>query len=186
MPGKEVSTNEIVRDALNSGKQVFVPYIYELNVGKEKDKVMDMLRLRDESDLDSLKPDAWGIPTLSADSVQRRDNALGGDGIESDNASPRLDLIFVPSVAFDHQRRRLGHGRGFYDRYLERYSSAAIRCGSQMPLLGWCHPFSLAPLTRLTDLVTVGLALKPQLLPETESVPVDDNDWLIDRVIAPI
>jgi 5-formyltetrahydrofolate cyclo-ligase len=144
MPGKEVSTTEVVRDALKAGKEVFVPYIYEVAAPEGRGKVMDMLRLRSESDLDSLKPDAWGIPTLSDDSVSLRQNALGGYGLESDSASPQLDLIFVPSVAFDHERRRLGHGRGFYDRYLERYSSAATRCGSRMPLLGWCHSFSYA------------------------------------------
>ena len=39
----------------------------------------------------------------------------------------RLDLVFVPGVAFDLQGRRLGRGRGFYDRLLADVDG--IKCG---------------------------------------------------------
>ena len=32
------------------------------------------------------------------------------------------DIIFVPIVAFDKYRNRIGYGGGFYDRYLEKIS----------------------------------------------------------------
>ena len=32
------------------------------------------------------------------------------------------DIIFVPTVAFDKYRNRIGYGGGFYDRYLEKIS----------------------------------------------------------------
>ncbi|OGV32351.1 MAG: 5-formyltetrahydrofolate cyclo-ligase [Legionellales bacterium RIFCSPHIGHO2_12_FULL_35_11] len=32
----------------------------------------------------------------------------------------KLDLIFVPLVAFDHNKNRIGMGLGYYDRYLAR------------------------------------------------------------------
>lgn len=127
MPGKEMSTNDIVRQAFKDGKKVYVPYIHR-SKADPKLRMMDMLLLRDEHDLDSLKPDAWGIPSLSKESIGERENALGGMGcledINPDSQNfAKLDLIFMPSMAFDTLRNRLGHGKGFYDRYISLYQS---------------------------------------------------------------
>ncbi|KAJ9635810.1 hypothetical protein H2199_008162 [Coniosporium tulheliwenetii] len=82
MPSGEISTAEIVHDALKSGKKVFVPYTHKLqNVQAEQpSSIMDMLQLHSLADYDSLKPDKWGIPTLDAGSVSGRENCLGGKG----------------------------------------------------------------------------------------------------------
>jgi len=141
MPGREVSTRHIVLHALGDGKLVFVPY---LHAGEgTKSKVMDMLQLQDGDDFQSLESDAWGIPSLSKESVDKRRNALGGLGPSNDfshvhHSPPLLDLIFMPAVAFDQAYRRLGHGRGFYDRYLSRYNGAleSSHSSRRMPLLG--------------------------------------------------
>lgn len=37
-----------------------------------------------------------------------------------------LDVLIVPLVAFDEQCNRLGHGKGYYDRYLEHYKGLKI------------------------------------------------------------
>ena len=44
-------------------------------------------------------------------------------GIPEPNMSKKVekpDIIFIPIVAFDNYKNRLGYGGGFYDRYLER------------------------------------------------------------------
>ena len=104
-----------------------------------------MLQIRDEEDLNSLKPDSWGIPSLDARSIDSRPNALGGVGAQPDT-SPKLDLIFMPAVAFDRFHHRLGHGMGFYDRYLESYRTAVDQAGGRMPRLGTSGLFRLVTL----------------------------------------
>ena len=38
-----------------------------------------------------------------------------------------LTLLFIPLVAFNHRCERLGHGNGYYDRYLKQ--SDALKIG---------------------------------------------------------
>jgi 5-formyltetrahydrofolate cyclo-ligase len=63
----------------------------------------------------------------------RSEIAAGQFGIREPGAScveislNRLDLVLVPGVAFDLQGRRLGRGRGFYDRLLADVDG--IKCG---------------------------------------------------------
>lgn len=54
---------------------------------------------------------------------------------EADNVSPEdIDLAIVPGVAFDRNKHRLGHGKGFYDRLLSE-----LKC----PVIGVCQKWRL-------------------------------------------
>lgn len=136
MPGREISTAEIVLDALRKDKKVFIPYIYT-SKENSKSKEMDMLRLNSEADLRDLKPDAWGIPSLSAEDVEHRENAMGGVGVSTSTSESlnhsTLDLIFMPGMAFDHLNHRLGHGKGFYDKYISRLQKGGPTRASNQP-----------------------------------------------------
>jgi len=48
----------------------------------------------------------------------------------------RLDLTLVPGVAFDRQCRRLGRGKGFYDRLLAELSGSTCGVAFDQQLVG--------------------------------------------------
>ena len=129
MPGAELQTAQIVTHALESGKTVFVPFI------TRKSPTMDMLQLRDQQDFNTLKPDNWGIPSLDPASVEDRTNCLGYKGVKGTPAAGgHLDLVLVPAVAFDQDYNRLGHGKGYYDRFLKHYAQST----GKQPYLSKC------------------------------------------------
>ncbi|KAL2012505.1 hypothetical protein VTN00DRAFT_30 [Thermoascus crustaceus] len=175
MPTGEISTTGIVQDALKHNKEVFIPYIHSADVtpAQPKVSVMDMLALNSMEEFESLEPDKWGIPSLRAESVAGRKNCLGGYGVSP--ARPRdaagngfgLDLIVMPGMAFDKSLRRLGHGKGYYDYFLKTYSKEVESKTNTRR-----HPFLVA------------LALKEQILPPTEEIPVGGHDWPVDAIIV--
>lgn len=169
MPGGEIQTDAIVRDALSDGKQVFVPYLHKANP-ELKDlppRVMDMVQLKGLADYESLQPDKWGIPSIDPSTVHERNRILGAGTDEPAPDSPGLDLILMPGVAFDYDEvtghiRRLGHGKGFYDCFVARY----------------CHMYDSRDDSGRPSVFLFGLALKEQFLtpPQDEGIPVGPLD----------
>ncbi|KAK6509900.1 hypothetical protein TWF481_004628 [Arthrobotrys musiformis] len=163
MPAGEIDTTAIVQDALEQGKRVFIPFTHKAMPAPtpgedQKPSVMDMVSLESLEDYQGLKRNNWGIPTPTKKSLETRKNCM--DEIKTGN--PGLDLIVMPGVAFDGECRRLGHGKGYYDYFLRRYSE---RTDGKVPF-------------------TVGVALKDQFLVPPESVPVGDKDWPLDTIIV--
>ncbi|KAH0496868.1 hypothetical protein TgHK011_004212 [Trichoderma gracile] len=109
MPAAEIQTDAIVRHALSSGKQVFVPYLHKspLDEPGTPARVMDMVQLRDVRDYDGLQRDSWGIPSIDPATVHLRRRILGGGGgTDAQKAEQAtLDLILMPGVAFDTDER---------------------------------------------------------------------------------
>ena len=90
----EPSTEQIIRQSFADGKLVYVP--------KCVDGKMLAVHIHD---LDGLTPGAYGIPepTELADTV----------------VANEIDLILVPCISAFMDGRRLGHGAGYYDRFIE-------------------------------------------------------------------
>uniref|UniRef100_A0A914H3N8 5-formyltetrahydrofolate cyclo-ligase n=1 Tax=Globodera rostochiensis TaxID=31243 RepID=A0A914H3N8_GLORO len=72
-------------------------------------------------------------------------------------AKKPLDLVVMPGLAFTTSGKRLGHGRGFYDRFLNDYA----------------QKYGTAP-------KTIGLALKVQLV---DDLPMESKDRMVDLLI---
>lgn len=165
MPAAEIQTDAIVRHALESGKQVFVPYLHRppLPTPDTPARVMDMVHLESLQDYESLKRDTWGIPSIDPATVYQRQRILGGPDIHKSDVAT-LDLMLMPGVAFDIDQagfvRRLGHGKGFYDFFINRYLSKTEGKHIETPLFLY------------------GLALTEQLLSEAsgEQVPTGPHD----------
>ncbi|KAF3903813.1 hypothetical protein AA313_de0204814 [Arthrobotrys entomopaga] len=159
----EIDTNAIVRDAFDRGKQIFIPFTHKstqtTSLNEEpRPSIMDMVSLDSPDDYYGLRRNSWGIPTPTKKSLETRRNCIndlkaGGNG---------LDLIILPGVAFDSECRRLGHGKGYYDYFLKRYSEQS---GGKMPF-------------------TVGVALKEQFLNVPTEVPTGEKDWSLDTIIV--
>ena len=84
---------------------------------------------------------------------------LGKFGIlEPIKSKPKIpDLILVPILAFDKNKYRLGYGKGFYDRYLNKY------------------------LKKFKNIFTVGIAFSFQ---RHDKLPVNKKDVKLDYIIT--
>ncbi|RZC42185.1 5-FTHF cyc-lig domain containing protein [Asbolus verrucosus] len=134
----EIDTEPIVRKIIEDGKECFVPRYSKAG--------MEMVKLNSMEDWETLPVTSWGIkqPRLK----DQRDNALDTGG---------LDFIVVPGVAFTSSGLRLGHGGGYYDKYLKNIKESQAKS----PAL-------------------VAVAFKEQLL---EDLPITENDVQIDMVL---
>ncbi|KAG9128442.1 hypothetical protein FRC07_011199 [Ceratobasidium sp. 392] len=143
----EVDTDGIVRAVLNTGKTLYVP--------RMNGRVINMLRVYDSHDLDSLEAGKWGIrePSPLKAEVGRHEALQEGN----------LDLIVMPGVAFDSNLARLGYGRGYYDRFVNSYAEKYGE--SRIPKL-------------------VAIALDEQVV-EPGMIPMESHDRTLHSVLTP-
>lgn len=174
----EADCTPVIMDALKKGRKVAVPKVDSeaLKAGKSK---MDFYFLEEGKSLeDQLEAGAYGILEPKADlkkldwSLEARPETRGLAGQKAGESCPAEGVaenrkagwsegetspfMLVPGVAFTKDGKRLGHGKGFYDIYIEKLQKAGLKpylCGVALP----CQI--------VTDLAT------------------DKHDILMDRVI---
>lgn len=156
----EIVTGDLVRDAIQARKRVYVPVIYSAESGTPR-SLMEMVLLHSSEDLAECEAnrDSWGIPQVKVSSLSLRPSVLDfaevgaededdeGMGNLGNQIVGELDLIIMPGMAFDRSLSRLGHGKGFYDFFLARYNKSLHPSSSgsgKMPFLGRPLPLPLS------------------------------------------
>ena len=78
--------------------------------------------------------------------------------LEPIKSKPKIpDIILVPVLSFDRRKYRLGYGKGFYDRYLNKY------------------------LKKFKNILTVGVAFSFQ---RHHKLPINRNDVKLDFILT--
>ncbi|KAK9504766.1 hypothetical protein O3M35_008955 [Rhynocoris fuscipes] len=138
---EEVQTDELVEHVLTNNKECFIPRYHSLQ--------MEMVKLKSLDDFHNLPRNKWNIrqPLIK----EERENAYLNGG---------LDLIVTPGLAFTPGGKRLGKGKGYYDRYLKEMKSFRKTEGK--------------------SLFVVGIAFNEQML---DDLFTEEHDYILDKVI---
>jgi len=106
--------------SITAKKEVDTEPILTLLQGKDKNIVLPKMIGSDglenfllTDDLVLLK-NKWGIP-------EPKDGILVPE--------EKLDVVFVPLLAYDQKGNRVGYGKGFYDRFLQKCREDVIKVG---------------------------------------------------------
>lgn len=109
----EVDTHRIIEESIRMGKTVGVPVLVGDSGGKGKrDLIISHIRDR----IKELEVGPYGIKQPKAADIKP---------IPYED----MDMVLVPAVAFDNEGNRLGRGKGYYDRFLEKLPKHALKVG---------------------------------------------------------
>ena len=131
----EVRTRHALPTALSTDRRIIVPWCNDAGE-------LELFHLEELSELEAGR---YGILEPRLEIRERSEKCLPPD---------ELDAVLVPGVAFDKTGGRLGHGKGYYDRLLNRVRS---------------------------DCSLIGLAFQCQMF---ETIPMSEHDVRMDIVVT--
>jgi len=149
----EIITDQLIAHCLtHTNKKVFIPRF------QRGSKEMEMLQLRSMKEFMGLDTTLWDIRQHPAATVEDALNRpLSYDSLDEDGNSG-IDLVLIPGMAFTTRGDRLGHGMGYYDKWLHAHKEKF----GQYPMM-------------------VALSLQCQLI---DQVPTQSHDVNIDLVVT--
>ena len=103
--GKEVGTLALISKLLEKGKRVCLPLCTDIDKDGNKVSASPDMEARLIRGAEDLVPGAYNIPEPAPDT----EIVQPGD----------IDMVILPCVGCDKSCRRIGHGRGYYDKFLE-------------------------------------------------------------------
>lgn len=127
----EVSTYELIEDALQNGKRVFCPRVLQKSEQNRFGNRMEMIEI---TSLSCLQPGFHGIPepvgTVSFEQEYTRTDR---------EEHQEQVLMIMPGAVFDLLGHRIGYGKGFYDVYLKEWMDKGVSFGK----IAVCHDLQI-------------------------------------------
>ncbi|MBQ4330345.1 MAG: 5-formyltetrahydrofolate cyclo-ligase [Spirochaetaceae bacterium] len=151
----EFSLHPLIHEAMIAGKRLALPKC------NPHDCSMEFYRLDNQrSYLNQVETGAFGIlePVSSLPQLDVRQ-------------LPDSTLVLVPALAFTLQGQRLGRGKGFYDRYLQR-----------IPGIGDDKSLQKVGVAPSSGPFCIGVAYSCQIV---ETIPTEENDVAMDYLLTP-
>jgi len=102
-------------------KEVDTEYLLHLLAGKDKEVVVS------KSDFDTRKMTHYLLTDATKFQKNKYNIPEPVDGLEVPVA--KIDVVFVPLVAFDIKGNRVGYGKGFYDVFLSECRPDTLKIG---------------------------------------------------------
>jgi len=139
----EISTERIIKRALLDGKEVVIPKVN----GSE----LDFYYLQQDKTLEEqLETGAFGILEPKEDLEKL-----------SFETFPLHSLFILPGLAFTYDGKRLGQGKGYYDRFLEKVFNQNDNYRLPEAIIGFCYFCQIC-----------------------ETLPMEDQDFFVSHVLT--
>jgi len=129
----EVQTENMIKESIKGAKNIFIPIMNNTTINLVPSLLIDFDKELEKNKQGILEPKK---------EFQRI------------SCPEKIDLIILPGIAFDTEGNRLGRGKGYYDRFLERANVFSPK---------------------------IALAFECQII---EKIPVDDKDIPVDTIIT--
>lgn len=107
--------------SITEQKEVTTDYLLHILAGKDKEIVISKSDFRTRemthfllTDNTKIKKNEYNIPEPV-------------NGLEV--PTTKIDVVFVPLLAYDNQGNRVGYGKGFYDKFLSQCKPETIKIG---------------------------------------------------------